>query len=212
MTELAAAFLASLVRLVTGIQVRWKGCAPSVRQRIYFANHSSHLDFVALWAALPPVVRRLTRPVAARDYWEKGAVRRWLASEVFRAVLVDRGGADGRERIAAIESARRTVEEAARALGDAGSLVLFPEGTRGSGNEVAPFKAGLFVLARTRRDVELVPCYLANLNRILPKGEVVPVPFMSFVTIGTPLHVGPGEATEAFLVRARDAVLALRVS
>jgi 1-acyl-sn-glycerol-3-phosphate acyltransferase len=209
MKGLVGGLLAALVRLVTGIQVRWTGCSPSTRQRIYFANHSSHLDFVALWAALPPEVRSRTRPVAARDYWEKGAVRRWLAAEVFSAVLVDRGGQAGASREAAVAAARRTVDRTVEALGEAGSLVLFPEGTRGSGDAIAPFKAGLYHVAAARPGVELVPCRLVNLNRILPKGEVVPVPFMSFLTIGSPMTLGPGEPKAEFLARARGALLAL---
>jgi 1-acyl-sn-glycerol-3-phosphate acyltransferase len=209
MKGLVGGLLAAFVRLVTGIQVRWTGCAPSAAQRIYFANHSSHLDFVALWAAFPPEVRSLTRPVAARDYWEKGAIRRWLAAEVFRAVLVDRGGQAGGDRKAAVEAARRTVERTAEALGETGSLVLFPEGTRGTGEEIAPFKAGLYHVAAARPGVELIPCRLVNLNRILPKGEVVPVPFMSYLTIGPPMLVEPGESKAAFLARAREAVVSL---
>jgi len=182
---------------------------PSPQQRIYFANHTSHLDFAVLWATLPPKLRRLTRPVAARDYWEPNAFRRYLAAHVFRAVLVDRHGDTG-NRAARVERARRTIELTAGALGTEDSLIVFPEGTRGSGVEIAPFKSGIYYLARLRSDVELVPAYLENLNRILPKGEVLPVPLLASVTYGTPLKVEPGEACDAFLVRARAALLALR--
>jgi 1-acyl-sn-glycerol-3-phosphate acyltransferase len=206
-----ASLLAGGVKLVTGAQVRWVGCEPSTRQRIYFANHTSHLDFVVLWSALPADVRARTRPVAARDYWERSAPRRWLAKNVFRATLVDRG-TDNPDPEARREAARRTVAETAAALGTDGSLIIFPEGTRGTGETVAPFKAGLYHLARTRPDVELVPCHLENLNRILPKGEFVLVPFMCFVRIGTPLALAHGETKDAFLDRARGALVALAES
>src|SRR5262249_50037397 len=79
---------AALVRLLTGLNGRWRGCAPDERQRVYFANHTSNLDGPALWAALPPPVRELTRMVAARDYWDAGPIRRHFARNVFNAVLI----------------------------------------------------------------------------------------------------------------------------
>jgi 1-acyl-sn-glycerol-3-phosphate acyltransferase len=208
---MVAALIVGLARLLSGSQARWVGCEPSLRQRVYFANHSSHLDFVVLWAALPGPVRRLTRPVAARDYWEPNAFKRYLAVHVFNAGLVTRGlEGRGGDHAAAVAAARRSVEEAAAALGDRYSLILFPEGTRGAGAEVGPFKSGLYHLARLRPDVELVPAYLENLNRILPKGEVLPVPLMGSVSFGAPLSLGADEPRDAFLTRARAALVELK--
>jgi len=208
-----APLIVAIARLLSGAQARWVGCESSFRQRIYFANHTSHLDFVVLWSALPPALRRLTRPVAGRDYWEPNALRRYLAARVFQAVLVDRQGSGSgaaTDRVAKVEAARRTVETTAQALGTRHSLIVFPEGTRGSGAEPGPFKSGLYHLVQLRPDVELIPAYLENLNRILPKGEVLPVPMMASVTFGAPLRLEPGEACAAFLGRARAALLELR--
>jgi 1-acyl-sn-glycerol-3-phosphate acyltransferase len=206
-----APLIVATARLLSGAQARWVGCDPSFRQRIYFANHTSHLDFVVLWSALPPALRRLTRPVAGRDYWEPNALRRYLAARVFQAVLVDRQGAGAStDRVARVEAARRTVEMTAQALGTKHSLIVFPEGTRGNDAEPGPFKSGLYHLVQLRPDVELIPAYLENLNRILPKGEILPVPMMASVTFGAPLQLEPGEACAPFLARARAALLELR--
>jgi 1-acyl-sn-glycerol-3-phosphate acyltransferase len=203
-----AGVIAALARGVTGVQVRWAGCMPEAKQRIYFANHSSHLDFVVLWSALPGEVRAHTRPVAARDYWEKG-VRAYLAQKVFRAVLIRRGGmaahGDG-----AVAAARTVIDELAEAMGETESLIFFPEGTRGTGEAIAPFRSGLYYLARKRPDVELVPAYLENLSRILPKGELLPVPLLSMLTVGAPMQVGEAEQKADFLERARAEVEGLR--
>ena len=206
-----AGIIATMGRLLSGVQVRWEGARPEPRQRIYFANHTSHLDFVVLWAVLPRELRARTRPVAAKDYWEKGVVRPYLAQRVFRAVLLERGAAApetevGASRVAARDLIARLVE----ALGTEGSLIVFPEGTRGTGETVAPFKSGIYHLARHRPDVELVPVYINNLNRILPKGEVLPVPLLSTVTFGAPMHLTQGETKMEFLDRAREAVCRLR--
>ena len=209
-----ASTIVGLARLISGPQSRWIVCEPGTRQRIYFANHASHLDFVVLWAALPREVRALTRPVAGRDYWDRTRLRRYLAANVFRAVLVDRGGvptgSDGAaDREAKVAAARRTVELTLRGLGTRHSLIIFPEGTRGGGVEVAPFKSGLYYLCLQRPDVELIPTWLDNLNRILPKGEVLPVPLMASVTFGPPMRLEPGEPKDDFLARARSALLQL---
>jgi 1-acyl-sn-glycerol-3-phosphate acyltransferase len=207
-----AGVIAALGRLVSGVQVRWDGAQPEPRQRIYFANHSSHLDFVVLWAALPRELRARTRPVAAKDYWEKGRLRPYLAQRVFRAMLLDRGAPTPTAVAPTHVAARDLIDGLAAALGDDTSLIIFPEGTRGSGESVAPFKSGIYHLARRRPDAELVPVYIDNLNRILPKGEIFPVPLISTVTFGPPMHLAEGESKRAFLSRAHEAVCALKRS
>jgi len=203
-----ASVIAAVARGISGVQVRWQGCRPDVRQRIYFANHTSHLDFVVLWSALPGEVRARTRPVAAKDYWESG-MRAYLAQNVFRAVLVQRGARANTQEEARSEAAL-VIDRLAEAMGETESLIFFPEGTRGTGETMAPFRSGLYYLAKKRPDVELVPVYLENLYRILPKGEVLPVPLVSLLTFGEPMHLGDTEEKRDFLDRAGAAVSALR--
>jgi 1-acyl-sn-glycerol-3-phosphate acyltransferase len=206
-----AGIIAALARMVSGVQVRWaSGFTESTRQRIYFANHTSHLDFVVLWSALPPEVRARTRPVAAKDYWEKG-VKAYLAQRVFRAVLVQRGvAAQAASEEEARAAGRAVIEQLAEAMSETESLIIFPEGTRGTGETVGPFRSGLYHLAKRKPDAELVPAYLENLNRILPKGELLPVPLISSLSFGTPMHVRENEDKGNFLERAHAAVCALR--
>jgi 1-acyl-sn-glycerol-3-phosphate acyltransferase len=196
-----ASLLAFCVRLATG--VRLHGALPDDgRRRVYFANHSSNLDSLVIWAALPDFQRRKTRPVAAAEYWERGPLRRWLAMRVFDAVLIPR------------DRARMRVEnplgKMLAALDGGSDLIIFPEGTRSPTGEVAPFKAGLHRLATQRPGVLLVPVYLENLSRILPKGERMPIPLMAQAVFGPPLEApGDSETKPAFLERARAAVLDL---
>jgi 1-acyl-sn-glycerol-3-phosphate acyltransferase len=206
-----ANLLAAVGRGISGVQVQWAGCEPDERQRIYFANHTSHLDFVVLWSALPSELRAKTRPIAAKDYWEATALRRYLAKNVFHAVFLERVvPAKSKNPDEPHYAGRHLIEEMAEALGTEYSLILFPEGTRGSGEKVGPFRSGLYHLALRRPDVELVPAYLENMNRILPKGEVLPVPMLSLLTFGKPLHLEPQEDRDIFLERAREAVSSLR--
>jgi 1-acyl-sn-glycerol-3-phosphate acyltransferase len=206
-----ASLLAAVARGISGVQVQWAGCEPDERQRIYFANHTSHLDFMVLWSALPSDIRARTRPIAAKDYWEQTALRRYLANNVFHAVFLERGApAKTRPADESHFVGRHIIEEMAESLGTENSLILFPEGTRGTGEKVGPFRSGLYHLALRRPDVELIPAYLENLNRILPKGEYLPVPMLSLLTFGEPLHLNPEEDKDAFLERAREAVASLR--
>ena len=191
-------------RLVTGAQARWIGCAPSAVQRIYFGNHSSHADFALIWASLPYDLRVRTRPVAGADYWEKGRIRQYVIHAVLRGVLIERAG-----------EARTCdpIETIVGALEIGDSLIVFPEGTRNTTDEVLlPFKSGLYRVACRRPDVELVPVWMENLGRVLPKGEVIPVPLLCSVNFGVPMQLQPGEEKAAFLDRARQALLDLAAS
>jgi 1-acyl-sn-glycerol-3-phosphate acyltransferase len=207
LSALSASIIAACARALAGPSVRWVNVRPATRQRVYFANHTSHLDFVVLWSVLPRKLRALTRPVAAKDYWSSG-LRKRIAVNAFNAVLVERGGkaAEG-DRAAA---ARNTLEMLLEALGTKNSLIVFPEGTRGNGLEVGPFKSGIYYLWSKRPDVQFVPVYLSNLNRILPKGEFLPVPVISRVVFGPPLKLDATESKESFLGKAHAAVCALR--
>jgi len=200
-----AGVIAAGARLISGVQVSWRGGRPPARQSVFFANHTSHLDFVVLWSSLPRAMRRRTRPVAAQDYWHHG-LRRTLAVDVFNAILVPRGhGQASREA-----SARDTIDRIVNDMGDRYSLIIFPEGTRGTGEAVGPFKSGLYYLCLRKPELALIPAYIENLNRILPKGEFLPVPFISRVTFGPSSFIESSESKEHFLARMRDALCALQ--
>lgn len=186
---------------VTAVRADWRGISPVDRQRVYYANHTSNADMPMIWSALPPGLRARTRPVAAADYWLRNRLRAFAGAEVFRAVLIDR------RREMRTED---PVEAMARALDDGASLILFPEGNRNmTPAPLLPFKSGLYHLARARPDVDLVPTWIANLNAIMPKGEVIPLPLIATVTFGAPLHVEEGEPKDLFLDRASAALAAL---
>ena len=193
-------FLLGLIRVLTGSQARWYGCPPKAEQRIYFANHQSHADLVLIWAALPHELRAITRPIAARDYWTKTPLRQWITTAVFNAIYVVR------ERTADQDP----LEPLFDALAQGDSIILFPEGTRGHAEEPAAFKAGLYNLTQRFPNVVLVPAWINNVQRVMPKGEVVPVPVLCSVTFGAPIQLEAGEERRAFLDRARSAVVALR--
>lgn len=189
------AVLIIITHLITGAQARWQGCLPTNAQRLYFANHSSHLDFLLIWTLLPRALRKRTRPVAGADYWNASALRRFLIHKVFRGVLIERANPD---RVG------DPLAPLAEALAAGDSLIFFPEGTRNLGEGIMDFKSGLYHIADRNSGLELIPTRLDNLNRVMPKGELVPVPLICTVTFGEPIRLAAQEEKRLFLDRARQ--------
>jgi len=199
--NLTRSVLALLARFLSGASVRWIDSQPDTCQRVYFANHTSHLDAVVVWSALPQQVRALTRPVAAKDYWSAGRIRSYLANRVFNALLIDR---------TEIKVHQSPVDLMIREIGHRYSLIVFPEGGRNSGGEIGEFKSGLYYLCKKRPDLELIPVHIDNMNRILPRGEVLPVPLLTCISFGPPIWLEAGEPKTDFLRRAREAIRRLK--
>ncbi|HEY4761831.1 MAG TPA: lysophospholipid acyltransferase family protein [Thermoguttaceae bacterium] len=200
-TNFTRDFLALLARLLSGASTRWIDSQPDTCQRVYFANHTSHLDSIVIWSSLPQTVRTMTRPVAAKDYWMSGPIRRYFATRLFNAILIDR---------TEVKVHQSPVDMMIREIGHQYSLIVFPEGGRSDGREIGEFKSGLYYLCKKRPDLELIPVHIDNMNRILPRGEVLPVPMLTCITFGPPMWLEAGEPKNEFLARTREAVRRLK--
>lgn len=199
--RIAAALVVGFARAVTAVRGEWCGIAPMPEQRIYFANHNSHGDFVLVWTVLPHTLRLRTRPVAGADYWLTSKLKSFIGKDVFNAVLIDR---NPNTRTA------DPVTQMSVALTAGDSLILFPEGTRNTGEaRLLPFKSGLFHLATANPEIDLVPVWIENLNRVMPKGALVPIPLICTVSFGPPLRLEAGENKVDFLARTESALLSL---
>ena len=197
----AASVLCGFTRALTGARIQWVGCAPATEQRVYYANHASHGDFALLWACMPPDLRGRTRPVAGAEYWEQGAIRRYISQRVIRAVLIDRERATRRQD---------PIAQMAEVIDSGDSLIVFPEGTRNTTDAaLLPFRTGIYHLAVRCPDVEFVPVWIENSRRVMPKGTLLPVPLLCTLTVGAPLKLAADEEKSVFVERTRNALLAL---
>lgn len=198
---LAGSVIVVFARFVTAVRGIWHGIEPDQTQRIYFANHCSHGDFVLLWTVLPAHVRKCTRPVAGADYWLASGLRKFIGCNVFNSVLIQRKP-DLRNQ--------NPVEQMIEVLDAGDSLIVFPEGTRNTTDAtLLPFKSGLYHLASQRPDIELVPVWISNLNRVLPKGEIIPIPLICTVTFGSALQLESAETRQVFIARLEAALRSL---
>ncbi|WP_250475254.1 lysophospholipid acyltransferase family protein [Caballeronia sp. GAFFF1] len=191
--------LLALVRLIAGAYPVWHCAAPTATQKLYFSNHTSHIDTLAILAALPRELRDAVRPVAARDYWDSGRIKRHIARNLLNAVLIDRRR----------ETEGDPLDPVRDALAHGHSIIIFPEGTRGADALPQAFRSGLFHLASEFPKVALTPVYLENLQRIMPKGAIWPIPLICKVHVGAAETLRDGEEKAPFLVRMRDTVIAL---
>ncbi|MBP6552448.1 MAG: 1-acyl-sn-glycerol-3-phosphate acyltransferase [Vitreoscilla sp.] len=194
-------FLCLITSFITGVTSRpASDLAFTPTNKVYYANHASHGDFVLVWISLPKTWRMLTQPVAGADYWLGSKLKAFIAEQVFRVLLIDRQS-DPKQAIAAMDGA----------LKEGKSLILFPEGTRNTTDDqvLLPFKSGLYHLARENENVEFVPVWINNINRVLPKGKILPIPLLCEVRIGEVIKKLPDEDKTAFLTRIRQALLDL---
>ena len=194
-------FLCLITSFITGVTSRpASDLAFTPTNKVYYANHASHGDFVLVWISLPKTWRMLTQPVAGADYWLGSKLKAFIAEQVFRVLLIDRQH-DPKQAIAAMDGA----------LKQGKSLILFPEGTRNTTDDqiLLPFKSGLYHLARENENIEFVPVWINNINRVLPKGKILPIPLLCDVRIGEVIKKLPDEDKTEFLTRTRQALLNL---
>lgn len=201
LAALIDSLLGWVAKIMTGVRTLLAADMPVAPSgNVYYANHNSHADFVMVWVALPKRWRMVVRPVAGSDYWLTGRIKRFMSQSVFRALLIDRKAGD----------AKAINKQMVKALEGGSSLIIFPEGTRNTNDEVTllPFKKGIYHLAKARPNTQFIPVWIDNMSRVMPKGHTFPIPLLCQVRMGQPLMLD-GDDKEAFMARTRNALLAL---
>jgi 1-acyl-sn-glycerol-3-phosphate acyltransferase len=184
-----------LARILTGADVCGSEHLPIKGPAIIAANHASHVDTFLLLCLFPARTLRWVRPAAAADYFLANPVIAWFSRHIIGIVPVyrtevKRGG-----------DPMAPVREALKA-GDI--VVVFPEGTRGSGVDLGPLKAGVAKLAAEAPEAPVIPVWIQGAGRVLPKGRTIPVPLTCSVHVGEPI-AWPGDRV-LFLETLRQAL------
>ncbi len=162
-----------------GLRIKGRENLPGRFPFLLVANHTSHLDTLSLLALFPASDLWRVRPVAAADYFEVNHLVSALTRTLFNTLPIPRKG------ISRENDPRKILKEA---LLRGEGLIIFPEGTRGMHQKgMSPFKKGAAHVIQGSKDLPVVPVYLENMGRSLPKGEWIPVPFFCTVTVGRPL-------------------------
>jgi 1-acyl-sn-glycerol-3-phosphate acyltransferase len=171
-------FVRPFVTLFIGLRTRGLENVPKKGPFVLVANHSSHLDTVCLLSLFPLRRLREIRPVAAADYFDRNRIVSAFSRTLFNILPIPRK--DFTEENHPVRRMRDAIDQGY-------SLIVFPEGTRGSGEELGKFRTGVARAVEGERSVAVVPAYLVNMGRSLPKGEWFPIPFFCEVRIGRPM-------------------------
>ena len=181
--------------LFIGLRVRGREHLPERGPFILVANHSSHLDTISLLSLFPLSQLRDVRPVAAADYFERNRLTSIFTKTLFNILPIARAN---------ITPENNPLRRMREAIESGQSLIIFPEGTRGSSEDMAPFRSGVAHLLEKARDVTVVPAYLVNMGRSLPKGEFIPVPFFCEIRLGAPRKI---EGSRQEITRSLEAAV-----
>jgi 1-acyl-sn-glycerol-3-phosphate acyltransferase len=183
--------------LFIGLRVRGREHLARTEPFVLIANHSSHLDTLSLLSLFPLSRLRRIRPVAAADYFERNRFVSIFTKTLFNILPI------ARKNITTENNPLRKMRSTIQA-GD--SLLIFPEGTRGSGEQMGEFRSGVAHLLEKAPEVPVIPAYLVNMGRSLPKGEFIPVPFFCEIRIGQPRRFTGTrqEITKALEVAVRE--------
>lgn len=169
-----------VAKLMTGADLTGREHLPSKGPAIVAANHTSHVDTLLMLSIFPAVAISKVRPAAAADYFLKDPVVGWFSRNIIGIVPVarDKVRTEGED----------VLRPALDALARGEIVVVFPEGTRGDGDELSRLKNGVARLAEAYPDAPVIPVWIQGAGRVLPKGEVVPVPMTCAVLVGPPIH------------------------
>jgi 1-acyl-sn-glycerol-3-phosphate acyltransferase len=193
-----------LALFLTGADVTGREHLPLKGPAIVAANHSSHVDTLLLLAIFPSRAVARVRPVAAADYFLRDPVIGWFSRRVIGIVPVAKLKAGLRTQ----EGGEDVLAPARAALAAGDIVVVFPEGTRGDGDELGQLKSGVARLAEAFPEAPVTPVWIQGAGRVLPKGEAIPAPLNCAVLAGEPI-AWEGDR-HAFMARLREALLALK--
>ena len=171
-------FWRNFFRIVIGLRYFNNDNLRNIKQFILIANHNSHMDTMAIMSAIPHRFIHKVHPVAARDFFGKNLFQKILMRYLVNATLIRRDR-DNKER--------DPINDMDKMLKKKRSLILFPEGSRGIAGKMSNFKKGLGYLVQKNPKISVIPVYLENIYKTLPKGKRLILPYNCSIKFGEPI-------------------------
>ena len=172
----------NFLRIFVGVQFSNSDNLRKSKQYILVGNHNSHIDTMAIMAALPSSMLQKVHPIAAADYFGKHKVARFLMKYVINARLIHRKKRDG-------SHFKNPIEQMDALLKSGESIIIFPEGTRGDPGIMQDFKKGVAILLKNNPEITYVPIFMKGFEKALPKGDGFLVPHNSEIIFGDPTKI-----------------------
>jgi len=163
------------LKMMHGLEIDGREHLPESPSFVLVANHTSHLDTLALGSVLPLRYRNQLFPVAAGDVFFQSPARAAFSATVLNALPLSRKQCGAH----AIRKLRDRLLEESRIY------ILFPEGSRSRDGNLHHFKSGIGMLA-AQTHVPVVPCHLTGTYEAFPPNRTLPRPGKIRVRIGQP--------------------------
>jgi 1-acyl-sn-glycerol-3-phosphate acyltransferase len=168
----------NFLRLFIGLKYYNNKTLKNKKQFILIANHNSHMDTMAIMSAIPSRYIHRVHPIAARDFFGGSLFKKILMRYLVNATLIKRDRTDPEND---------PIDSLDKMLKKSRSLILYPEGSRGIPGVMSNFKKGLGYLIQRNPDVDVIPVYLDNVYKTLPKGKKIILPYNCSINFGEPI-------------------------
>ena len=195
-------FWRNFLRIFIGLQYFNNKSLRNIKQFILIANHNSHMDTMALMSAIPSRFIHRVHPIAARDFFGGSLFSRILMRYLVNATLIRRDREDPE---------RDPIDDMDKMLKKQRSLILYPEGSRGIPGKMSNFKRGLGYLVQRNPNINVIPVYLENIYKTLPKGKKLILPYNCSIKFGQPIKFDSLEM-EDILKTAEKEILKIKES
>ena len=171
-------FWKNFLKIFIGLKYVNEETLKNKKQFILIANHNSHMDTMAIMSAIPSRYIHKVHPIAARDFFGGSLFKKILMRYLVNATLIQRDRDDPNND---------PIDSMDKMLKKSRSLILFPEGSRGTPGVMSKFKKGLGYLIQRNPEINVIPVYLDNVYKTLPRGKNLILPYNCSIKFGDPI-------------------------
>lgn len=183
-------FWKNFLKIFIGLKYVNEKTLKNKKQFILIANHNSHMDTMAIMSAMPSRYIHKVHPIAARDFFGGSLFKKILMRYLVNATLIKRDREDPEND---------PIDSMDKMLKKSRSLILFPEGSRGISGVMAKFKKGLGYLIQRNPEINVIPVYLDNVYKTLPRGKNLILPYNCSIKFGDPIQFKSMEMDDILL-------------